>query len=59
MLILNNRQVIKADSVCFLSTVVVYLGFCLRLKSSISDNDFSYQVKDGSSVVILKLSEKK
>ena len=46
MLILNDRQTVKYNSVCFLSTDVAYLGFCLIPKSSISDHWSSHRVKE-------------
>ena len=45
---LNKRKTVKDNLVLFLSTDVVYLGFCLRPKSSISDYWSSYKVKERS-----------
>ena len=46
MLILNYRQMVKDNSVLFLSIDIAYLGFCLRPKSNISDQWLSHRVKE-------------
>ena len=46
MLSLNYRQIVKDKSVLFLSTDGAHLGFCLRPKSSISDQWSSHRVKE-------------